>query len=82
MSENGEIIDIKASDGTIVLRFKLFQDRLMPLRATNIEERFKMLKTLEFVNGDVLIVSYPKTGMLFSRGAFGKYSAWRQNIRS
>ena len=59
-----DVVDIQAKDGTVVLKYKMYDGMYMSLRARDVEERFRTLKTLKYKEGDVLIISYPKTGKL------------------
>ena len=58
------IVEIKGKDGSTVFKCQMFDGLRLSLKTKNIQERFEMLKTLEYKKGDVVIVTFPKTGQL------------------
>ena len=61
-----EIFEVKSKNGSTLMKYKLYDGLRMSLRVENVMERFEKLKTLKYKEGDVVIVTYPKTGMLFA----------------
>ena len=60
-----EIFEVKSKNGSTLMKYKLYDGLRMSLRVENVMERFEKLKTLKYKEGDVVIVTYPKTGMLY-----------------
>ena len=57
-----KVVEVRHKDGTLAFKCWEKDGLKLPLRVKDPDARFKEIKELEYKDGDIIIVSYPKVG--------------------